>query len=82
MRPLNVTWGPLPTLQPELESFLSEQTATQCSEQRCDLPPEPSVENYEEWVEWQGCQVDMPDWWEELVAIPDVDNAQKLTQKV
>ena len=48
----------------------------------CDLPPEPSIENYKVWVEWQGCQVDTLDWWEELVAIPHVDNAWKLAQKV
>ena len=74
--------GPLPTLEPELESFCGKQTATQGSEEGCDLPPEPSVGNYEVWVEWQGCQVDTPDWWEELVAIPHVDNAWKLAQKV
>ena len=73
--------GPPPTLQTELESFLAEQIATQGSEQGCDLPPESSIENYEVWMEWQGCQVNTLDWWE-LVAIPDVDDAQKLAWKV
>ena len=42
---------------------------------------EPSVDNYEVWLEWRGHQLNMLDWWEELVAIPHVDNHHRLTQK-
>ena len=44
--------GPPLTLQPELESFLGEQTATGGLEEGCALPPESSIEIYEVWVEW------------------------------
>ena len=74
--------GPLPTKELELEYFLREQTATQGAEEGCDLPPEPSVENYEVWVEWQGHHMHKPDWWEEVVAIPQAEDPWKLTRKV
>ena len=40
------------------------------------------MENYEVWVEWRGCQLDMPDWWGELVTIPNIDGYQKLAWKI
>ena len=46
------------------------------------LPPEPSMENYEVWVEWQACCVGMPEWWEELVAIVNVEDHRKLAWKI
>ena len=74
--------GSPPMLEPELEYFLGELTVTQEAEGRCNLLKEPSVENYEVWLEWRGHQLNMPDWWEELVAIPHVDNHHRLTWKV
>ena len=47
-----------------------------------DLAPEPSMENYEVWVEWQACWVEKPEWWEELVAIPNVEDHRKLAWKI
>ena len=75
----SMIWAPL-TLEPNIENFLGEPTATQ--EAGENLLQEPLVENYEVWVEWRGHQVDMPDWWGELVAIPDIDDYQKLAQKI
>ena len=74
--------GPLPTLEAELESFLGEPTSPQGVEGGCDLPPEPYVENCEVWVEWQACHVDMLEWWDELVAISNMEDYRKLAQKI
>ena len=40
------------------------------------------MENCKVWVEWQACHVDMPEWWEELVAIPYVEDYRKIAQKI
>ena len=40
------------------------------------------MENCEVWVEWQVCHVDMPEWWEELVAIPNMEYYKKLAWKI
>ena len=34
------------------------------------------------WVEWQASHVDMLEWWEELVAIPNVEDYRKLAWKI
>ena len=49
---------------------------------RGDYPPEPSVRNVEVWLDWQACQLDMPHWWVELAAIPNVGNPKRLAQKM
>ena len=43
---------------------------------------EPSIENYQVWLEWQACQVNTPDWWGELVAIPNVGDPKRLAHKI
>ena len=45
-------------------------------------PPEPSVRNIEVWLDWQACQLDMPHWWVELTAIPNVENPKRLAWKI
>ena len=45
-------------------------------------PPEPSIVDVETWLDWQACQLDMPCWWTELAAIPEMEDPQKLTQKI
>ena len=37
---------------------------------RWGYQPQPSIKNYELWLEWQAHQLDTPDWWEELTTIP------------
>ena len=70
--------GPLPTLEPDLESFLEAPTSTQAAGDRHGSLPEPSIENYEVWLEWQAQQVDTPDWWGELVTIPNAGATHKI----
>ena len=43
---------------------------------------EPSIRNYEVWLNWQAHQLDTPHWWGELVAIPDVEDLKRLAQKI
>ena len=45
-------------------------------------PPEPSIIDVETWLDWQACQLDMPCWWMELIAIPGVEDPQKLIWKI
>ena len=40
------------------------------------------MENYKVWLERQACHVEMLEWWEELVAIRNVEDHRKLTQKI
>ena len=44
--------------------------------------PEPSVNNYEMWLEWWACQLDTPNWWEELTTIPNAGDPKQLAQKI
>ena len=44
--------------------------------------PKPSIRNYEVWLDWQACQLDMLHWWVELTAIPNVENPKRLAQKI
>ena len=45
-------------------------------------PPEPSTGNVETWLNWQVSLMDNPYQWEELIAIPEVEDPRKLAQKV
>ena len=45
-------------------------------------PPEPSIRNIKVWLDWQASQLDMPHWWVELTAIPNVENPKRLVQKI
>ena len=47
-----------------------------------DYLPEPSIRNIEVWLDWQAHQIDMPHWWAELIAIPDVENPKRLAQQI
>ena len=44
--------------------------------------PEPSIRNYEVWLDWWAHQLDMPHWWMELTAIPNVENPKRLAQNI
>ena len=78
-------WPP-PSLDPELEYFLGECMPLQGAEEergpQQDLWPKPSLKDHCKWIEWHGQCVDMPVWWWELQAIPNVEDHQELAQKV
>ena len=45
-------------------------------------PPEPSIRKCEVWLDWQACLMDIPYWWGELTAIPEVEDPRKLAWKI
>ena len=70
--------GPPPILESELEHFLEAPTPMQGARDRQGSLPEPSINNYEVWLEWWAHQVDMPDWCKVLAAIPNAGDLQRL----
>ena len=73
--------GPPPILKPGLDSFLEALTPMWGAGDRCNPQPEPSIKNYEVWLEWQACQANISDWWGELVAIPNAGDPERLAWK-
>ena len=51
-------------------------------ENRMDITPEPSINNYEVWLTWWAHFLDTLHWLGELATIPDVDDLRRLTQKI
>ena len=74
--------GPLPTLRPELEHFLEMPMTSQDTRDRWGFLPEPSIKNYELWLEWQAHQLDTPHWLVELTTIPGAGDIKKLAWKI
>ena len=74
--------GPLPTLRLELEHFLRCPPLAKAPGIGQSFLPEPSIRNYEKWLEWQAYQLDTPHWWEELTTIPGMKDMKKLAQKI
>ena len=73
---------PLSTLMLELEHFLEMPMSGQGTRGRQGYLLEPSLKNYELWLEWWACQLDTPHWWAELTAIPEVGDIKKLAWKI
>ena len=63
--------GNPPILDPNLSKFLSGAgppdgyDGPEWSEM-----PKPPLDDPKKWVAWQACQVEIPDWWPELVMVP------------
>ena len=74
--------GPLPKLEPDIKCFLQELATTQKEGEGNDLLQEPPAKEYKKWIAWRGCQVHTPNWWQELVWIPGINNSQELDQKI
>ena len=70
---------PPPDLGLDLKYFLQEPAAMQGEGNPSQGP---QVDDYEDWIEWRGCRVDMPNWWWELVGIPGITNFWELIQKI
>ena len=43
---------------------------------------EPSVDDLETWLEFQAGQLGTPMWWEELAAVPGIEDRCKFAQKI
>ena len=62
--------GPPLKLGPDPKCFLQELATLQGEGRDSDLSQEPLAEDYEDWIEWRGCRVNTPNWWQEFVGIP------------
>ena len=43
---------------------------------------EPSLDDLETWLEFQAGQLGTPAWWEELAAVPSIEDRHKFAQKI
>ena len=74
--------GPPLELGPDVEQFF-QGLAGKCKEDAgSHFPAELPAEEYKKWVESRWWAVDTQRWWQELEMIPDVDDIQKLAQKI
>ena len=71
----------LPELKPAVASFLQESPETLDDEGE-DTPPEPTVLDFAEWVQWMVERCDTSRWWMELSTVPGEDNTRKLAMQV
>ena len=74
--------GPSAKLESGIEHFLQEPAATWEEEERSDPLWEPPMKEYERWIVWRGHQVHTPNWWQELVGIPKIDDFWELAWKI
>ena len=44
--------------------------------------PEPPVKEFHKWVMWKADACKMPSWWRELIAVPDIEDCEKLAWEV
>ena len=75
--------GPPPELGSDVNRFLQEPASSARKDCRSNSSPElPLDRNTEGGVTWQGQVLDMPDWWQELAEIAEIDNYQELDQRI
>ena len=70
-----------PELEPEVACFLWESTGN-CEEEDEKVPLEPLIREFCQWVPWKANTCEMPDWWGEVVAVPEVEDHKKLAREV
>ena len=75
-----MTWGLCPPLSQSWNH--SWRHLIWGARNRCGEWPEPSINNCKVWLEWWASQADMPDWWGELVTIPNVGDPERLAHKI
>ena len=70
-----------PELGPEVTCFL--RGLAENSEEEEKVPsPKPPVKEFHKWVKWKAEACKMPSWWRELMAVPQVEDCEKLAQEV
>ena len=73
--------GEPPELKPAVASFLWGSPETSDDEGE-EMPPEPTVLDFAEWVHWKAERCNTPSWWMELSTVPGEDNTRKLARQV
>ena len=73
--------GELPELKVEVASFLEGSSEMLDGESK-EMPPEPAVSKFTDWVRWKAGKCDTPSWWVELLTVPGEDDTRRLAQEV
>ena len=73
--------GEPPELKVEVASFLHESSETS-DEEDMQMPPEPAVSKFTDWVQWKAEECDTPSWWAELSIVLGEDNTRRLAREV
>ena len=73
--------GEPPELKPAVASFLQGSPETS-DEEGEEMPLEPAVLDFAEWVHWKAERCNTPSWWMELSTVPREDNTRKLARQV
>ena len=73
--------GKLPGLAPTVASFLWGSLETSDNEGG-EMPPEPTVLDFTEWVQWKAGKCVTPSWWMELSMVLGEDNTRELARQV
>ena len=68
-------------LKPAVASFLQGSPETSDKEGE-EMPPEPDITDFSQWVKWKSERCETPDWWEELLAVPGKEDARTLAREV
>ena len=71
-----------PELGPKVNCFLLGLADSSGEEDRKRSSPEAPVEDLENWVTWRAQVLDTPDWWQELIEVPGIDDHEKVAQEV
>ena len=72
----------LPELGPEVTCFLRGLAKNSEEEEEKAPSPEPPVKELCKWVMWKAEACKMPSWWRELMAVPEVEDCEKLAREV
>ena len=72
--------GEVLELMPAVASFMWGSPETSDEEGK-EMPPEPPVLDFAEWVHWKVERCNTPSWWMELSTVPGEDNTRKLTRQ-
>ena len=73
LAPEDLDLGELPELEPRVTSFLTGSVESSKEE---ESPPEPPVGELHEWVMWKAEATKTPNWWRELLALPEVPDCK------
>ena len=71
-----------PTMSPDLEQLLGMPAAGGSAGHRWSMWPKPFIENYKKMVGMADTTIGHPHGWEELTAIPGVEDIWKLVWKI
>ena len=69
----------LPELKLMVASFLQGLLETSDDEGE-KMPPEPAILDFSLWVPWRAERCEIPDWWMELSAVLEKEDARKASQ--